>query len=485
MDQDLGWWVRIALDGWADRSGPRYRRIAAALAEAMERRLVGARTRLPAERPLADALGVSRGTLVRAYDELADAGLVERRQGAGTYVRPRPAWTQAPVENAASALLRRRLAHDGSAHSGDVIDLSLSVPAGVDHLPNVEGGFLPQDPHDLASYGHGLHPAELPELRAALADHLTGVGLPTTAEQLIVTSGARHALSLVVAALVAPGRTVIAGCPAYPGFSAVAAAHGGRLVGVPVDPLGVDAHAVERAAAQAREPLVYVDSAGHDPTGAFLSAARRDSLLRTARRHGALIVEDLSQAGLDLDPDGRPAAPLAAADDSVIAIGSLSKMFWAGLRVGWVRAPAPLRDHLLRLRSASDLAPGVPAQIIAARLLPAADAGWREGLRAALRDRRDLLLELLARHLPAWRVGGPRAGLSAWAVLPVTESETFTHLAARYGVIVASGATACVDGGHHDGVRLSFAESPRTLESAVDRLVAAWEEHTRRLAASR
>ncbi|WP_066943403.1 aminotransferase-like domain-containing protein [Microtetraspora fusca] len=481
MDQDLGWWVRIALDGWRERSGSRYRRIAEALADAMERRLVGARTRLPAERPLADALGVSRGTLVRAYDELADAGLVERRQGAGTYVRPRPAWTQAPVENAASALLRRRLAHDGPAGHDDVIDLSLSVPAGVDHLPHVEGGLLP---HDLGSYGHGLHPAGLPELRAALADHLTRLGLPTTAEQLIVTSGARHALSLVAAALVAPGRTVIAGCPAYPGFSAVVAARGGRLVGVPVDPLGVDAHAVERAAAQAREPLVYVDSAGHDPTGALLSAARRDSLLGTARRHGALIVEDLSQAGLDLDPDGRPAAPLAA-DDSVIAVGSLSKMFWAGLRVGWVRAPAPLRDHLLRLRSASDLAPGVPTQIIAGRLLRAADAGWREGLRATLRDRRDLLLELLARHLPAWRVGDPQAGLSAWAVLPVTESETFTHLAARYGVIVASGATACVDGGHHDGVRLSFAESPRTLESAVDRLVAAWEEHTRRLAASR
>ncbi|WP_214414411.1 aminotransferase-like domain-containing protein [Sphaerisporangium fuscum] len=501
MDQDLGWWVRVALDGWQAGGGPRYQRIASGVARAIERRLVDADHRLPAERSLADALRVSRGTLVRAYDELAEAGLVERRQGAGTFVRPRPAWTHTPVENAASALLRRRLASGRPAGDGETIDLSLSVPAGVDHLPPVDGGVLP---HDLE--GHGLHPAGLPELRDALADHLTRwLRLPTTPDQLIVTSGAQHALSLVAAALVSPGRTVITGCPTYPGLAGAVAVHRGRLVGVPVDALGVDAHAVRRAAGRAHSPLVYVDSAANGPTGAVLGASRRESLLGTVRRRGAVLVEDLAQAGLTLgDGGGRPPAPLAhgerpateddrdppaiplaAGDDSVIAVGSLSKMFWAGLRIGWVRAPDPLRDYLLRMRSASDLAPGVPAQIIAARLLTAADAAWRDGLRRALRERRDLLLDLLARHLPAWRAEVPRAGSSVWVTLPVTESETFAHLAARYGVIVASGATACVDGRHHDGVRLSFAESHATLEAAVDRLTAAWEEHARRLATGR
>ncbi len=477
MDQDLGWWVRVALDGWRQREGPRYRRIAAALADAAERGLVGAGDRLPAERPLADALGVSRGTAVRGYDELAQAGWVERRQGAGTFVRPRPAWTHTPPETPVSALLHRRLAGDR-----DTIDISLSVPAGTDHLPPIRADLRMSD-----LVGHGLDPAGLPDLRAALAVHLTDhLGLPTTADQLIVTSGAQHALSLVSAAIVSPGRAVITGCPTYPGLAGTVAGRQGRLVAVPVDALGVETQALDRAAAHAHAPVIYVDPAAHSPTGAVLSEARRHALLRLARRHDAVLVEDLTQAGLQLDLAlGQTALPpLAADDDSVIAVGSLSKMFWAGLRIGWLRAPSPLYRYLLRLRSANDLAPSVPSQVLATRMLHAADAAWQQGLRRALRERRDLLLAHLARQLPAWQAQSPQAGLSMWATLPVAGSETFTHLAARYGVIVASGATACVDGRHLGGLRLSFAESPRTLESAVDRLSVAWEEHTRQLASS-
>ncbi|GAA1235526.1 PLP-dependent aminotransferase family protein [Kitasatospora nipponensis] len=469
--------MRIALDGWQRRTGPRYRRIAAALADAVERGLVGAGDRLPAERPLADALGVSRGTTVRGYDELAQAGWVERRQGAGTFVRPRPAWTHTPTENPTSALLHRRL-----AGAGDMIDISLSVPPGTDHLPPIHE---PLRMSDLA--GHGLDPAGLPDLRAALARHLTDhLGLPTTADQLIVTSGAQHALSLLSLAVISPGRPVITGCPTYPGLAGAIAGRQGRLVTVPVDPLGVETQALERAAAQAHAPVIYVDPAAHSPTGAVLCGSRRHTLLQSARRHRALVVEDLTQAGLqlDLEPGQAAPAPLAADDASVVTVGSLSKMFWAGLRIGWLRAPEPLHRYLLRLRSANDLAPSVPSQLLATRLLHAADAAWQQSLRQALRARRDLLLTHLTQQLPAWQTQSPQAGLSMWVTLPVADSETFTHLATRYGVIVASGATSCVDGRHSSGLRLSFAESPKTLESAVDRLSVAWEEHSRRLASS-
>ncbi|WP_188317054.1 PLP-dependent aminotransferase family protein [Solihabitans fulvus] len=485
MDQDLGWWVRIALDGWAERPGPRYRRVAAAVADAVEHGLAGAGDRLPAERPLADALAVSRGTVVRSFDELVAAGVVERRQGAGSFVRGRVSWTHTPAENSAAALLRRRMVDDR-----ETIDLSLSVPAGVDHLPAVPDLTIA----DLAAVGnHGLHPAGLPELRAALADHLTRrLGLPTTEDQLIITSGAQHALTLVAGAVVSPGRAVLTGCPTYPGLAGALAGRGGRLVAVPADELGIDANAAHRAAAHLPAPVIYVDSSAHTPLGAVLSAARRNALLHTARRFDALIVEDLTQAGLCLDPTADPVVPLAAAkpgtardSDGVIAIGSLSKMFWAGLRIGWLRAPAALRGHLLRLRSASDLAPSVPAQLLALRLLGAVDEAWLTDLLCALRARRDLLLDLLARHLPAWRTTRPSAGLSLWATLPVADSETYAHLAARYGVLVAPGATSCVDGRHHAGIRLSIAEAPHTLASAVDRLAAAWEEHARDLAAAR
>ncbi|MFJ8739368.1 PLP-dependent aminotransferase family protein [Embleya sp. NPDC127516] len=474
MDQDPSWWVRVALEDWHTRAGPRHRRIAESLAEAIERGLAGPGARLPAERPLAHALGVGRGTVVRGYETLAEAGLVERRQGAGTFVCPRPGWTHPPTPVAAP--VRRRLVADA-----DVLDLSLSVPAGTGHLPPADGAFvLSQDD------GHGLPPDGLPELRAALADHLTThLGLPTTPDRLIVTAGARHALSLVLAALVSPGRAVLTGCPGTPGLAAAVTAAGGRPIGVGVDALGLDVAAVDRAAARLHAPVILAASAAHDPTGAPLAELRRRALLTVRRARDAVLVEDLTQAGLGLGPDRAPPVPPAAADDdTVIAFGSLSKMFWAGLRVGWLRAPDALRGRLTRTR-ATGAAASVPAQVLAARLLRAADAHWQEELRRALTERRDLLLDLLAGQLPAWRVQAPRAGLSVWADLPVADSTTFAHLAARYGVLVLPGADACVDGRHHRGVRLSFAESAATLESAVDRLTAAWEEHTRRLAASR
>ncbi|MGK4578635.1 PLP-dependent aminotransferase family protein [Kitasatospora sp. HPMI-4] len=476
MDQDLGWWVRIALDGWREQPGPHYRRLATMLAEAVERGRVDAEDRLPAERVLADALGVSRGTVVRGYEELAQAGLVERRQGAGTFVRPRPSWTWTSRETPGAATLQRRTADDD-----DTIDLSLSVPAGTGHLPPVETSLQAADLD-----GHGLHPAGLPELRTALADHLTHrLRLPTTPEQLIVTSGAQQALSLVAEALISPQRPVITGCPTYPGLVGTVAARQGRLVPAPVDALGLQVPAVARAAARLHAPLIYLDPAAHNPTGAILGTARRAELLHVARRHDAVVVEDLAQAGLGLHPEQPPHLPLAADDDSVIALGSLSKTFWAGLRIGWLRAPGPLHGYLLRLRTAHDLAPGVPAQLLATRLLHAADTAWHEELRRALRERRDLLITLLEQQLPAWQAHVPQAGPSLWVTLPVADSDSFAHLAARYGVLVSPGATACVDGRHRDGLRLSFAESPHTLQSAVDRLTAAWEEHARQLAASR
>ncbi|WP_161500912.1 PLP-dependent aminotransferase family protein [Embleya scabrispora] len=486
MDQDSEWWVRIALDDWRSRAGPRHRRITEALAEAIERGVAGTGARLPAERPLADALGVGRGTVVRAYETLADAGLVSRRQGAGTFVERRPGWSRPAV----AAPVRRLVAGD------EVVDLSRSVPAGTGHLPPVDDTIALSGRN-----GHGRHPGGLPELREALAAHVTAhLDLPTTAEQVIVTAGARHAQSLTIAALVSPGRPVLTGCPTTPGLAASVTTAGGRPIGIGVDSFGLDVSAVERAAARLHAPLILVASAAHDPTGAPLSAPRRRALLAVARTRNAILLENLSEAALDLPepsdglpthPDGLPTsrddrlAPLAAADDAVIAVGSMSKMFWAGLGVGWLRVPDALRGYLAQTAAAAAAAPSVPAQVVAARLLRAADAGWQEGLRRTLAERRDLLLALLAEQLPAWRVTAPRAGLSMWAELPVADSTTFVHLAARYGVLVAPGAAACVDGRHHHGVRLSFAESADTLRTAVDRLTAAWEEHTRRLAAGR
>ncbi len=474
MDHKLGWWAHAVFEGWRDRPGPRYQRLAAALLDAVDEGRVPSGARLPAERHLSDALGVSRGTVVAAFDQLSQAGVVRRRQGAGTFVVGRPGWLRQRAENPSAALLLRRLAGRES------LDLSLSVPPGTDHLPDVDWSL------GAAPSGHGLEPAGLEGLRERVAAHLTHhQQLPTQPDQLVITSGAQQALA-VVAGLVSAGRTsAVAGCPTYPGLRSAFAGRGARIVPVPADAAaGVDPEGLARAARRADNPIVYVMPTGSNPTGAVMPATRRAAVLDAARAAGALVVEDLSLA--DLVYDGAvPPPPLSSLDPDVVAIGSLGKLFWAGLRIGWIRAGEPLRSSVVRTKAALDLATATPSQQIAERLLAAVDARWIEHLRAGLAARRDRLAQRLAERLPSWTVGAPpAAGLSLWVRLPVAEADSFCHLAAQHGVVVAPGSVACVCGRHAPYVRISFAHTIDELDLAVDRLSWAWAAHSEDLAAT-
>jgi DNA-binding transcriptional MocR family regulator len=474
MDQDRVWWTHVVFEGWQERPGPRYQRLAEALLHAVDRRMVVDGARVPAERSLADALGVSRGTVVAAFEHLVGAGVLERRQGAGTFVLGRPPWTSRSDTAVASLLLRR------VAATSEAIDLSFSVPAGTSHLPPI--GELP-----LGSTftGHGLDPFGDATLRSAIAEHLTHhQRLPTTPEQVLVTSGAQQALTLLGRALLSPSTKVIAGCPGYPGFAAAFLGADRELLPVAVDDAGVDPDAVARAAHRRGDLVLYVMPTGHNPTGAISSAARRRALLDVAAQSGITVVEDLALADLVLDP-GEPApAPLAASSDRVVVVGSLSKLMWAGLRIGWIRADPALLERVARWKAADDLATSAPAQAIAVALLEAIDDTWLHAHRRALASRRDHLVQLIGGQLPAWRTRTPAAGLSLWVELPLEHADTFVHAAAAHGVVVAPGSAACSDTRHLAGVRLSFAETLETLELAVERLASAWELHSQDVAAT-
>ena len=215
----------------------------------------------------------------------------------------------------------------------------------------------------------------------------------------------------------------------------------------------------------------------------MLFRSRRQALAAIADAGRVTVVEDLTLADLTLGA-AEPPPPLAALSTRVIAVGSVSKVLWGGLRVGWIRAAEPLRSTLIARKSALNLGTAVTSQVLAAGLLAAVDAGWLAAHRAALTERRDLLAALLREHLPAWRARPPEAGLSLWAELPVDSADAFTLAAARHGVTVMAGGAACSDGRHRHFVRLSFAEQPATLELAAERLAAAWELHAETLAAS-
>jgi len=474
MDQDLSWWSEVVFAGWRDRPGPRYARLAAALLEAVDQHTVARGTRVPAERALAAAAGASRGTVVACYQQLVEAGVLTRRQGSGTFVAGRPSWAARPAAGTAAMLLRR------AAEDRETIDLSVSAPGDLRHLP-------PADPDGAwqALDGHGLDPAGLPALRAAVARHLTEhQGLPTEPGQLVVTAGAQEALWLLSRVL--PGSRVLASCPGYPGLAGAIAGTRATVTHVPADAAGEDPRAIERAG---RSPgaVAYLMPTGHNPTGAVMPLLRRQAMAAIADAGRVTVVEDLTLADLTLGGSAGAVSappPLAALSTRVIAVGSVAKVLWGGLRVGWIRADERVRSAVIARKAALNLGTAVISQDLASQLLAGVDAGWLAAHRAALTERRDLLSVLLARHLPAWRTQPPQAGLSLWAELPTGSADAFTLVAARHGVTVLAGSAACTDGRHQNFVRLSFAEQPSTLELAVERLAVAWELHAENLAAS-
>jgi DNA-binding transcriptional MocR family regulator len=484
MDQEsrpLAWWTEVVFRDWRSRPGPRYARLAAAILAAIDRKILQEGGKVPAERALAAAVGVSRGTVVACFDQLVAAGVLARRQGDGTYIAGHPSWT-ATATSMTAALLRRMAA------DRETIDLSAAGPADLSHLPTaIQNVNFPSFP------SHGLDPVGLPHLRAAVARHLTRYqGLPSSPDQIVITNGAQEALWLLTRVL--PAGAIVTSCPTYPGLTSVVGGSRAAIVVVPADGAGPDPAAVERAG-RSPHSVAFVMPAGHNPVGGVMPLLRRQTLASLADAGRVTVIEDLALADLALGEPGEPGTaattdagglvPLSALSPKVIAVGSASKLLWGGLRIGWLRvADEALRGALVGRKAALNLATSVISQEMTAQLLEGITPGWLAAHRLALASRRDYLLALIGEHLPAWRVRPPQAGLSLWAQLPLTTADPFAHAAARHGVTLTPGSAACVCGTHGNHVRLSFAERPGPLELAAERLAAAWASHAADLAAT-
>jgi DNA-binding transcriptional MocR family regulator len=453
------------LGDWALGPGPLFRQLARALAGAIESGTLAEGLRLPSERALSSALFLSRGTALAAYDLLVADGLVERRAGSGTYVAG-PAVLGLPDGREGSALVHRLV--DRSSLPSTLIDLSLSVlhdPAG---LPPVSLSTA-----DLAAVvpETGYSPWGSSPLRSLIADHVTAWGLPTTPGQIVITAGAQQAITAAAACWLRPGDTVVVEDPSYPGALAAFAQAGARFVGLPVDPDGVSIDALRRALSD-RPALLYLQPTVHSPTGTVLSESRRRRLAELVREFRVPLVEDLALADLSWSPPPPPVASYCP-EASVAVVGSLSKLLWGGLRLGFVRAPAPLALRFARVKATTDLGTSAVSQLLAERLLSGPSDVWR--LRAReLRSRYDVLASSLADLLPAWRFDEPAGGLSLWVSLGPVDAERFAHSALRHGVAVATASSLSVSGGHPDRIRLSFASPPPLLRQGVERLHDAW-----------
>src|SRR5690606_39464391 len=200
-------------------------------------------------------------------------------------------------------------------------------------------------------------PAGLESLRRVIADGYTARGVPTRPDQIVVTTGAQHAFTLLSQTLAEPGDAVMVERPTYPHALGTLRRRGVRLVPVGVNE-GWDVELIAGAMRQAAVRLAYTIPDFHNPTGLLMPAAERAALVDAARRADAFLVADETFADLAHDLDAPREPPLASFDTGgrVITVGSASKLMWGGLRIGWIRTTAPLARRLVVAREPFDMA---------------------------------------------------------------------------------------------------------------------------------
>ena len=380
---------------------------------------------LPATRTLASQLGLSRGVIVEAYEQLVAEGYLTSRHGGGTWValrgsepepgpgaRPAPAWEPR-------------------------IDFSYGHPD-VTQFPRTAWlrslrRILTEAPSARLGY---LDARGAPELREALAAYLNRVrGTEASPDRIVITNGFAQALSLSIEVVKANGgRRIGAEDPGQIDTAVAVRRHGLQLAPVPVDEDGIIVEALERASADA----VVVTPAHEFPTGAVMSAERRAALVAWAAASGSVVVEDDYDAEYryDREPIG---AVQGLAPESVLYAGSASKTLAPGLRLGWLICPARLVRPIADAKEASDRGSAGLEQLAFADFLGRGEFDRHlRRMRPIYRRRRDALLDGLRRDLPTLRPVGASAGLHVAAWLPPDVDEAaLVARAAGLGVRVS------------------------------------------------
>jgi DNA-binding transcriptional MocR family regulator len=454
---------------------PRERPVYAALARSVRALVLDGRlalrTRLPAERDLAAALGVSRTTVTAAYDRLRDEGYVESRQGAGS-------WTALPPVRMSAAEPPAPDGRFGKAHPapGDpsFIDLGCATPGAPALFDAAVAAAVAELPR--YSAGPGYEPAGLESLRQVVADGYTARGVPTRPDQIVVTTGAQQAFTMLTHLLAQPGDAVLVERPTYPHALGALRRRGARLVPIGVNE-GWDVEQAAGALRQAAVRIAYLVPDFQNPTGRLMPAAERAAFADAGRRADAFTIVDETFADLAHDLDAPREPPFAAyvTGGRVITIGSASKLLWGGLRIGWIRATAPLARRLTLAREPFDMASPVLDQLIVRELLLRVDEVRAQRARD-LRRNRDALAAALRERLPGWEFRLPGGGMSLWVRIGAPVATPLAEAAERLGVRVVPGPVFGVDGVLEDYVRLPYVLPPDTLRAAVDRLVLAFDE---------
>jgi DNA-binding transcriptional MocR family regulator len=424
--------------------------------------------RLPSERALAQQLGVSRVTVVRALTRLRLEGLVVTRHGSGTFV----AATDRLVDTIAARSPRP------GPHGPDALDLRWATTAGpADLIPAVQAAIHDALPAALLGDGTngdgangdggttGAGPSPLTEL---LARHLTSTGLPTRPDQLTLTSGAMTGLGLVLDVASPPGGRTITETPTYPGALRLLSQRKRRVRSWAAGPGGWDPGHLARLLCTGPPGVLYLQPDGHNPTGATMPPETRAATTRIAAAAGWLTVADETMRPLHLAQARQ--ASLATTDHHVITVSSLSKTVWGGLHLGWIRAPAATTRQLRTAADATGAGPSALDQITAARLLPDLDAIIQRRAQLLTENLKHLEHRLNGISHPGLRWHRPTAGVTLWLDLHPRSSHEVVQDCARRGVLLEPASTFAVDGHDDRHLRIPFTAPPATLDRVADAL---------------
>jgi GntR family transcriptional regulator/MocR family aminotransferase len=466
----------------SDAEQPMFLRIARAISRDIRRGRLARGARLPGSRVLARSLGVHRNTVLAAFRELLAEGWITPQHGRGTYVssalperdgkrfgRPRVAAQRAqPLPVAERLGFEFKPAVHPPALRGLDQPLNknlLRMFGGLPDLREVPHAALARAHRRVlrrapAALGYG-DPAGNPQLRAALAGLLSARrGLGVQADELLVTRGSQMGVALAAATLLAPGDTVAVEAlgyqPAWAAFEQV----GARILPIPVDAQGLSVPLL--AAACQRQPIraVYVTPHHQYPTTVPMSPGRRLSLLSLAASQRMLIVED--DYDHEFHYEGRPLLPLKSADEAgcVVYVGTLSKVFAPGVRIGYVVAPRPVLREMIARRYYLDRQGD---QVMEAALAELIDDGELERhtrrMRRVYQVRREVCAAELHKQLPAaLDFDVPNGGMALWArAASDIDVMAWSRAAEQAGVAFQPGQQFRWDGKPSAYLRLGYA----------------------------
>lgn len=445
--------------------GPAYESLTAAISRAIGDGRIPVGVRLPSERDVAAATGLSRTTTTRAYAKLREQGFVLTRRGSGSVVQ---------LPEVPGGRIDHLLAPAGANET----EIDLTCTASV--APPWLLGAYERAVTQVHAYlpGTGYYPSGLPVLKELIAEAYTARGVRTDSDQILITSGALGGVAIAVRALIEGRGRVLIESPTYPNAIATLEGAGASLVPYPLE-LGDGGHhwdigAMDHIARQTRVRSAYLIPDFHNPTGALLPEQQRPELGAMLRRNCMVPIFDESLVELGLDGDPTP-TPMAAFVPDSITVGSTSKIFWGGLRVGWMRIPTNRIDRVAATRLCLDLGAPVLEQLVAVELMRDHDrivGEYRQKLRAA----RDGLAAQVRTYLPSWQVVVPSGGMALWCRLPEDRSGALAIAARKHGLGLVSGPNFAPAGGLDRWIRLPYTLAQSQLDEVGPRLAAAWDD---------